>query len=63
MDDDDDDEFNKLEELKADVLVPQKMEPGVIPACVKDLKSYEGIELAGERDVEEVCTTVKSMRK
>ena len=27
----------------------QTMETGVIPACAKDLKSYEGTDLAGER--------------
>ena len=38
------------------------METGVIRGCAEDLKSYEGTDLAGERDVGDVCSTVMSMR-
>ena len=44
-------------------MMVQMMETGVIPACAEDLKSYEGTDLAGERDVADECSTVMSMRK
>ena len=44
-------------------MMVQMMEKGVIPPCAEDLKSYEGTDLAGVRDVADECSTVMSMRK